>query len=70
MDLLEYIRWYFLNNCPLAGTFIGELIYWLVLHTSWAFFGQFFQDAPGHATGWAIVLDNLVDQLGIVKIDH
>lgn len=70
MTLLEFIQWYYQQYCPLAGTYVGELIYWLVLHTSWAFFGSFFQEANGLAANWAIVLDNLVDQLGIPKIDH
>lgn len=71
MNLLDFIIYLYNTNCPIAHTWLGDMILWLALHSPFHYVGQFFRDAStGLAQGWAIVVDDLIDALGVPKGDH
>lgn len=70
MSLLEFITYLYNAYCPIAHTLLGDVILWLALHSPYHYVGQFFHDASGMAQGWAVVVDDLIDALGVPKGDH
>jgi len=71
MSLLDVIISMYNTYCPFAGTYIGDAVLWLILNTPNFFMGMFFTDSnTGLAPWWAIAIDNMIDDLGVLKGDH